>query len=426
MLTAPLDAQLDAQGALVATLRELHQYFGAKPQVDRILRDPSGTSVSAFFTEQQNGQPITGLAIVRGIGSAPQATVIADFAPRFPQNADNLLKFAQGGAASAPASAPAKAAPAPDAAPPAEPLTQTRFPDGSGSIGLPAGWRFLMAQHGAAVLKGPNNELMTLGLYFPIYNTADPRGYNQARMAMGMGRPLPGSYTAFPYTADAAKAYVELSAQLARKNGKPEPHVQIKTARPVTATDGSHATVLTGVLDFGDGEGPKNFNAQVYIPPPSPYGTWAVGVSATQVPVKIGARERNTLNAIVASLRMNNAVIQGQNRAVIDRIHAIGAAAKAQAEAAHAAEDQNAAAFEAHNDEIDRQSAGFADYQRGNSVVTDENGTHARVTNDWADELVRQNPQRFQVVPALGLPQGPGLLRAAIVSPASGRRSGAR
>lgn len=42
------------------------------------------------------------------------------------------------------------------------------FPDGSGSIALPPGWRINSAQQAAVELQGPNGEAVALGITFPV------------------------------------------------------------------------------------------------------------------------------------------------------------------------------------------------------------------------------------------------------------------
>lgn len=401
VLMAPLDAAGE-QAALIALLRDIHQYFGAKPEIGQIVRDKSG-SLSALFSDKTEGKEVQGIAIVSaGAAGASQGTVVYDVAARFGTTANTLLKIA-----GAHAQAAAPSGQAAGESDPAAPLTQTTFPDGSGSIGLPQGWKIIAARAGGAAIKGPKNEAVILGNYFPIIDTSTPQGSRQAQMYMMSGRGLPGKYTAVPYTTDAAEAYKAVATQYAQKLGKPAPFIQIKSQKSGAARDGSGGViaVLTGVLDFHDGEGRKNFNMQVAISPRMPAG-WSIMLSGVQVPVAIGTRERNTLNAMVASYRANNSVINGETQQAIGQIHAIGDAARAQANAAHAAEDAQEQSFNQHMSDIDRQSAGFSDYLLDQSVVTNENGEHKRFYNDYANALVQSNPQKFSIVPTSQYIQG--------------------
>lgn len=52
----------------------------------------------------------------------------------------------------------------------AQTLTQTTFDDGTGSIGLPAGWRIDIAYRGNVITVGPNNSSVLLGLPWLVIN----------------------------------------------------------------------------------------------------------------------------------------------------------------------------------------------------------------------------------------------------------------
>ncbi len=88
------------------------------------------------------------------------------------------------------------------------------------------------------------------------------------------------------------------------------------------------------------------------------------------------------------------------------RANAQSAALNARREANTAAFDQHMnslnsqfSANDAHMDSIDRSSKMQQDYMLDRSVVTDnENGDRGTVSNNYADALVRANPNRYQVV----------------------------
>jgi hypothetical protein len=100
------------------------------------------------------------------------------------------------------------AAPAP-AQPPGSPSDRpgqswprTQFPDGSGSIALPPGWRLTSARQAAAELQGPRGEAVAVGITMPI----GPSQFS-----------APGSLAA-PYMAP-AEAYAWVSEVVARRSG---------------------------------------------------------------------------------------------------------------------------------------------------------------------------------------------------------------
>jgi hypothetical protein len=117
------------------------------------------------------------------------------------------------------------------------------------------------------------------------------------------------------------------------------------------------------------------------------------------LPKQLADKEWPTITAIANSWRLNGAVIQAQTQAEIGRIKQIGANAKAQADAAHAAEDAHNASVEARWDSQARSNQNFSNYLLDQTVVQDNNtGGHATVWNQYADSLVKNDPNRYQYV----------------------------
>ncbi|MFI5329123.1 MAG: hypothetical protein ACHQ7H_23020, partial [Candidatus Rokuibacteriota bacterium] len=79
---------------------------------------------------------------------------------------------------------------------------RTQFPDGSGSIAMPPGWRLNSARQAAAELQGPRGEAVAVGITMPI----GPPQFAS-----------PGSLAA-PYMPP-AEAYVWVSEVVARRTG---------------------------------------------------------------------------------------------------------------------------------------------------------------------------------------------------------------
>src|SRR5271170_1549617 len=183
---AQLPLQHTVQGAMGKVLQYASQRFGARPQVDRVMESPDGNSLALTFTVKppNGGQEITGLALVAVSESKQGAgAVLSDQSDRFRTTIKPMLKrlqqeaIAKGGGGSAQATASASSAsnssgsasagpastsaaktsaspPAPSA--PAATLRQTPFPDGSGAIGLPDGWRITSAHAGDVIAQGPH------------------------------------------------------------------------------------------------------------------------------------------------------------------------------------------------------------------------------------------------------------------------------
>src|ERR1700683_5526046 len=122
-------------------------------------KNPMGEILAGFFTvtgKNQDGKPMEGLAIVYAPKSGTAGgAVLLDDADRFPPTVNSMFTRlkqelgASAGSSGAPSSAGASGAPsspgtaaaAPVKSRPPLPLQRTAFPDGTGSIALPAGWQ---------------------------------------------------------------------------------------------------------------------------------------------------------------------------------------------------------------------------------------------------------------------------------------------
>ena len=158
---------------------------------------------------------------------------------------------------------------------------------------------------------------------------------------------------------------------------------------------------LVGQIDANEGKGPQEMNAVYCVGPLSPMGRYGSVLYFTAVPIALAEKERATMGAILASFSEDMSVINAEASAIakpaIDQIHAIGGAAAAQANAAHAMEDN--ASVEKHWDSMDRQSQGFSNYLLDQTVIQDNNtGTHRTVWNQAADDLVKYDPKRYEYV----------------------------
>ena len=109
--------------------------------------------------------------------------------------------------------------------------------------------------------------------------------------------------------------------------------------------------------------------------------------------------------AILQSYWINQNVVNQEGAVLakpeIDRIHAIGSAAAAQADAAHERNDIHNSSVYQQWDDKDERSQAFENYQLGYSVVSDAgNNAHATMWNEDAAALVNQDPQHFEYVTA--------------------------
>jgi hypothetical protein len=376
--------------AMAAVLRRVHTQFGDKPAVGNVFQSRDGQNFGAFFTviaKTQGDKPFAGLVIVSVAGgAAPAAAVLYDESARFATTEPALLRTLT--AAWKNSSTPTGQSGASNAGA-VPPLTPTRFPDGSGAVNLPTGWRITFASHGSAYIAGPRGEAVLLSnTVGPIF---DPNNSQvQARLRYAGSRPI------LCPTSDALHTYL---CVLQQKNSQPV--FQLKQSRPIPAQRlAVEAVLIDADLDLNDGRGMMACELGLSVTAVNALGGRTLGVNGTCAPRSSAAEEQATLKAIYDSYSMNGQVVAQQFAGDEQRSRQAGNNARIQANHAHAAEDAQAASLQAHMDNIDRFSKSFQNYQLDQTELQDNNqNARGAVPNALADALVKANPDRFQTVP---------------------------
>jgi hypothetical protein len=393
----PVD-QNTAQGAMAVVLHYVHAHFGDRPLVGKVFQSRDGQNFGAFFTvtaKNAGNKPIAGLVIVSlAHGSKPAAAALYDESSRFAKTEPVLLhKLNEGWKTASTASSSSGAHPS--AVPP---LTTTRFPDGSGAVDLPAGWRITFASHGAAKIMGPRGETVLLGNSVgPIYDPNNPQVQAQMRYANPNNRPIlcPNS--------DAIHTYLCIL-----QRGTPQATFQLRNSRPIPAQGRvAQAVLIDADIDLHDGRGLMSCELGLSVSPVSQLGSRTLFLNGTCAPQSSIAQEQPTLKAIYDSYSINGQVVSREYAADESRSRAAGNNARIQANTAHAAEDAQSASFQAHMDNIDRFSKSFQNYQLDQTELQDNNlNARGAVPNALADALVKADPDRFQVVPTQSFLKG--------------------
>jgi len=417
----PLSGQETQEDAMIFMLRQIHGHFGERPDVGRFFTASAKDSLAAFFTVHDTrhaNRALAGVVIVVMPGrQMASAAVLTDDASHFSESLHPMLARLNAVMADRPVAAPSGGLS--DGAP-AEPVSgsgaggesvpggvqvqtlhPTAFPDGSGSIGLPDGWRITRAYSGGVVANGPRGESVVLGRYIPIIDTSSPQARQRvALMTRGGSRPLPGSYVAYPSGGDPVTAFEAVANNLRYQAGKGPASFTGKSRQPQQGGVVVRGTIHTGTEEDRD--------SIVSIGATQPrMGTWGMLITQISVPMSMSAQEMPTLIAISRTYRANTQRIAQETQATIGHIHAIGAVATARANAAHAQEDAPSAAFQQHMDNIDRNSAGFSHYLLDQTVVsTADNRYHGTFDNKTAQAIVESNPTQFQYVPTSGYIKG--------------------
>jgi hypothetical protein len=413
ILYGPLPDQSSLKDAMVAMLRNIHQHFGDRPQIGSLFQTHGSDSLATFFTltaKNQGGKHIAGLVIVAmPNGSKPAAGVIYDDANQFSKTLNPMMKKLNEvwhvdttpGSASG-AAAPAKVAPVAE-------LHQTTFPDNSGTIGLPTGWKIIGGRGGAVVVSGPNGEIERLSQIHAFLDPSTPQGQKMIQFETQNGRrPLPDQFTAYPYGRDLVESFRAYLQQASQRSNIPTPTFTVTSTTKVAPSQNSLGGLsIVADLDLHDGSGMHTALFELSPMKRIDPSGWSVITTTISVPKKFAQAEWPTMLAVANSMKQNGAVIQAQTQQTINHIHAIGAASKAQADAAHAANDAHNASVEAHWDNMARASKSFQEYTLDQSVIVDKStGEHATAWNQTADLLVKADPNRFQYVPNKDLLKG--------------------
>jgi hypothetical protein len=403
--------QTTEAGAMGAVLRSVHQSVGEKPQVGKLFQVHGTESVAAFFSATRrngNGGQVAGIIIATKVSSDHvEAALITDEATRFHRTLQANMKilFAAWHPLRDAAASSAPSGPAGSVAT----LHQQVLPDRSASVGLPDNWRVApnASGGGTIVAVGPDGENAFLGVAFQAMDTNNP-AVQQTMRQLQAGRLQNTQYARaayIPYGADMQKTFVFLFNKARDRAGNPPADFTFSTFSPMQGNGREHCAHLAGTVDFKDQKGTREMNGVYCVDPPGRMGTYMTLVYITTVPMSLAAKDRATLGAILESFNVNMGVVNAESAQIaapaIGQIHAIGAAAAAQAKAAHERDDiQNSSVYQ-HWDSIDRRSQEFENYQLGYSVISDiPNNAHGTFWNEDADALVKSDPNRFEYVNA--------------------------
>jgi hypothetical protein len=401
---AVMPAQHTAQGAINKVMQYVAARFGATPMVSHVLKSKDGNSLAVTFTVKATTETpgdMTGLALVAVTASGPgKGAVLSDQSSRFGTTVGDMLQqmeqVAPGARATtamvsptatlpSPATGTTSAAPAPASAGPAGaatapatpigPLHATAFPDGSGTVGLPDGWKLVGAHAGEVIAQGP----APAQLHFDFQVSA----YDPSRItASGKFQIGKGSH-AIAYDADIVTKFNLITTQNAQAQHKAPPAVKLLATRPM----GTDSYLIVDDVTPSDGSAPFLAYTQIFVSALSPAGTYSLTMYQVLLPQNMSNDQGN---AAVKALF-------GSYKADTQRAMSEIAGANAQT--------QNIVnSYMVNSQHIaDTQQRSFAadDYALlGNTVVRDRDfSEHGLVSDNLADALTQADPNRFQEVP---------------------------
>jgi len=280
------------------------------------------------------------------------------------------------------------------------------LPDRSASVSLPEGWNVLPSSGGGTIMaQGPDGSAVALGYPYLAADTNNP-SVRQTMSILQRGGLRNTSYAHalyYPYGGDLGRTFEDL-LQMARKNqGEGPVTIKISSENAMQVAPPLRCAHLLGQIDAQDGKGMREMNTIFCSSPPGPHGSYMNLAYHTAVPLQFADRERGTIDAILASFNVNQAVVQSEARAIaapaIAAIHEIGRRAAQQAADAHAAEDAHNAAVEKRWDAQDKSNQAFSNYLLDQTVIQDNQlNAHGTVWNQTADAMVKNDPQRYEYV----------------------------
>lgn len=382
------------QEATATLLRRVHDEFGKRPTIVQAARNASAHSATLLFTEDRGGTSYTGMAIVTADpGAQAGGAALFDISTRFGKTVGPLMRrlnamTAPGATATATASSHAA---------PALPLVTHQFSDGTGSIGVPAGWTLRGGDGGSATVVGPGGVLVWYNIVIPAADPTNPR------TQMLMRYQGPAQRQAFltrnamlPYSGDAVKTWDSIYAQLAKQSGKRGPTFAISGS-----SQNGNVTNINGTYTYGLGAGGR-FSAFVFLTPPDLNGLWGMHNMSVWVPVPLLAKDAATAQAVLASVRINFDAVGAQSDAIRSAFHQkfetqLGIA-RAQTAANTARVDEAMANDQIAQENMHKQAVSMENYSLDRAVVVDtRNGEHATIDSGFADTLVRGNPSYQKV-----------------------------
>jgi hypothetical protein len=269
-----------------------------------------------------------------------------------------------------------------------QPLHRVTAGDRSVYISIPDGWKVDSVAGGSVTAEGPRGERLGLNLMY--------QGIQDPRVRNPYGNPN-GPRIVYPMGGDLFTAYSNIVNQIRASQGLPAATFHLNTASPPLGPGG--AIQVQFDVDLHDGFGERAATARIQEVGGRGAPTWALAISNSSLPKTIAAAENDTLLAVIRSASQDSSVVKAEQGAVMNGIAAAGARSKAEAAAADQQRIASAQAFDAHMDNIDRQSKAMQNYTLDRTQIQDNdlNG-RATVSNGLADALIKTDPTRFRVV----------------------------
>jgi len=408
--------------AMAHMLRNLQRQYGDKPHIGRVFRLRGSNSDAVIFTVTNHlhgNQLIAGMLIASRTGPQQvEAAQVSDAAAHFRSTVNPLLKQLFGVWHPDAAAEPEGKASAGHETLPG--MRQVRLADDTAAISLPAGWSVdAKSGGGTALVRGPQGEAVMMN---SAYAGQDPRAPSfQQQMRFGARTLL--FVVVYPSDVDLARSFADLLQRIrATRQLRPAP-LRLDRVAPLGQSQGQ-CVKATGQVD-GDGAGMKEMMTLLCRDRPNQNGVYTITVSQYQLPLGATDLQRATAEAIMASFQLNEPVLRARMAADSARVQAIlraheqmllgfvqqqiahtrqiGADVMERARAADIEHERQHRNWRQGEEDIPRYGQGFSNYILEQSVVQyngpDGAVAHATMWNNFAEQLVKLDPSRFEYVP---------------------------
>lgn len=348
-----------AKALLPEAINNLAAYLGVKPKVVGGFADNKDARGGASFTAEVRGHAIKGMIFV-GIGEKGGAvTVVLDAADAPIKNLAALAAAAQ---------------------PQAElKWEDARFPDGSGSMKLPTGYRITGAANGAVDVVGPSGQIIELGLAYPVTTPEAMRAFQQQQIALGI-RPQPPAVPVAPFPTDPVSALKEMipifSHTVEAAGGAPVALEKIIETTPTQGLPGGKAAFIHLTSLQGKANAAARFHTVGLVSyGATGAGQWLYYTSYVTAPEATFARDLPVMMRIWGSWKVSDAVLQGRLKKAMEDMKEAGEMMK----------QSNAYAAKVR----DNANADFDEVIRGYRTVEDtETGERHEANLGWVDNVV--------------------------------------
>jgi hypothetical protein len=388
--------------ALNSALQDMSRWFDSRPNATSAFADAKDhRRGGAPFTATLKGKPVKGLVfcVLGDTGADITVTYCRSDAP-----ASEWAKLSNGTDSSAAAAVPGVK------------MEEYAFPDGTGSVQFPAGWKTSARTciHGVRI-EGPAGQWVTLGQSYSV-NTPDSFiVQNQMQLAasarqMGFPPPKQIEMLVAPYTGplDALKNLVPQLSRMSQTRGGPAVSLDkiLEEPKPAQASfPNGQAADLYFAFTQTTGGVPAHYRSRSRIE------TWLIGTGAWSVyftelvaPDASFDKDFPAMLAIATSLKLNSQAVQRETGRAIDAQNANFRAMQR----AHATQQEG---FEDYfksmqrNSTIrDRSAANFDEMIRGVRTVEDtRTGERTSVDLGNVDQIVdrlnEHDPGRYEQIP---------------------------